>query len=111
MYTFDILVVDDNDHCSISDDTINFQLLGVKNLVAQHGQKPKRTNAPSASDKEMNQLVKDIQAAGISAKRALKSKCANLDALDDKNGLLEIKQTIRRHLTQPNHRQQKYPAE
>ena len=58
-------------------------------MVAQHGQKSKRTNAPSASDRELNQLVNDIQAAGISAKRALKSKCANLGALDDKIGSLE----------------------
>lgn len=80
MYNCYIVVVDGNDHFSISDDTIKCPLIDVKKLVAQHGQ----TNAPSASDKELNQLLKDIQTAGISAKRASKSKCANLDALDDK---------------------------
>ena len=89
MYNFDMLVVDDNDHFTISDDTAILPLLDVKKLVARHRQEPNRTNAPSASDKELNQLVKDIQAAGISAKRASKSKCANLDALDSKIVLLE----------------------
>ena len=79
-----MLVVEDNDQLFISDDPTIFPLLDVKKLVAQHRQKPKSANVPSASDKELNQLVKDIQAAGISAKRASKSKCAYLDSSDDK---------------------------
>ena len=104
MYNFDMLVVDDNDHVSISDDTANVPLLDIKILVAQHRRKPKRTNAPSASDKELKQLVK-IHKPPVSAPRGRRSPDApawthwttKLDCLQN--------HTIRRALSHPNDQQ------